>query len=171
MVISESESVPICRSALHFLATGDVTTSWLAADTSDEPYAVKLASGDNSVCRRHRYLSRIEPQQFTPLQLSLQWFHFIVSLWCKLNLKERETTNITKTRNRAKMATEGYRFGFSCFTWRLKLRRCSRSSKFLLLSFVVLVTNFTATDACRNLTVQIHKQLAFKTTFKNHLTL
>lgn len=45
-------------------------------------------------------------------------------------------------------------YGSGCFTWRLKLRRCSRSSKFLLLSFVVLVTNFTATDACRNLAAQ-----------------
>lgn len=51
-------------------------------------------------------------------------------------------------------------------TWRLKSRRCSRSSRFLLLSFVVLVTNFTATDACRNLTAPKHKHPAVKGTLR-----
>ncbi len=31
---------------LRFLATGDVTMSWLAVETSDVPFVLKLASGD-----------------------------------------------------------------------------------------------------------------------------
>ncbi len=41
-------------------------------------------------------LSRVETDQFTPLQLSLQPFDLIENLWCKLDFKERETTNEIK---------------------------------------------------------------------------
>ncbi len=38
--------VPIGCSTLCFLATGDIAMSWLAVDTSDVPYVLKLASGE-----------------------------------------------------------------------------------------------------------------------------
>ncbi len=38
--------VPIGCSTLHFFATGDVAASWLAVETSDVPYILKLASGN-----------------------------------------------------------------------------------------------------------------------------
>ncbi len=41
-------------------------------------------------------LSRAETDQFTPLQLSLQPFRLVMNLWCKLDLKERATTNEIK---------------------------------------------------------------------------
>ncbi len=33
-------------------------------------------------------LSRAETDQLTPLQLSLQMFHLVINLWCKLDLKK-----------------------------------------------------------------------------------
>ncbi len=38
--------VPIGRSTLRFLVSGDIAMSWLAVETSDMPYVLKLASGD-----------------------------------------------------------------------------------------------------------------------------
>ncbi len=45
--------------------------------------------------------------QFTPLQLSLQPFGLTVNLWCKLDLKERETTNKIKRELEQKQGGEG----------------------------------------------------------------
>ncbi len=43
-------------STQHLLAKGDIE-SGLAIETSDGPYAVKLAFANDNVCRRHRQLA------------------------------------------------------------------------------------------------------------------
>ncbi len=69
--------------ALHFLATGDVTMSWHAVQTSDVLYALKLASTDNSLqAPSSASLSRAKMDQFAPLQRSQQ--RLVVNLGCKL---------------------------------------------------------------------------------------
>ncbi len=68
---SQRVHVPIGCSKRPFFSTGDVVTSWLSV-TGDVPYILKLASGDNSVCRRllSAGLSQSEKDQLTLLQLS-----------------------------------------------------------------------------------------------------
>ncbi len=63
-------SVLIGRSTLHFLATGDVSMSWLAHR------ALTHLCQQQSVCKPHRQSARAqaETDQFTRLQLSLQPF-------------------------------------------------------------------------------------------------
>ncbi len=68
-----------------FLATSDVALSLLAVERSDVPYVLKLASGDSSV--------RAEMGQFTSPQLSLQSFHLVANLWCKLDLRVTDNDN------------------------------------------------------------------------------
>ncbi len=41
---------------LCLLATGDIGRSWLAVETSDMPYVLKLASANRSVCRWPCYI-------------------------------------------------------------------------------------------------------------------
>ncbi len=52
-------------------------------------------------------LSQAETEQFTPLQLFLQLFRPIVNLWCKLDLKERATTNERKRKPVQKQGGKG----------------------------------------------------------------
>ncbi len=47
-----------------------------------------------------------EMDQFTPLQLSLQPFRLIVSVWCKLALKGRAATNEIKCEPERKQGGE-----------------------------------------------------------------
>ncbi len=48
-------------------------------------------------------LSRVETDQLTPLQL----LRLVMNLWCKLNLKERATTNEMKLELEQKQEEEG----------------------------------------------------------------
>ncbi len=81
-------SVLIGRSTLCYIATGDVSTSWLAH------CALTRLCWQQSVCEPHcqSAQARAETDQFSPLQLSLQHF----SSQFKVDLKERATTNKIK---------------------------------------------------------------------------
>ncbi len=71
----------IGRSMLHFLATGDVSSSRLAH------HALTRLCQQQSVCKTHRQSARAraETDQFTPLQLSLQPFR-LTSNWTEFHI-------------------------------------------------------------------------------------
>ncbi len=52
--------VPIGCSTLCFLAPGDVAMSWLAVETSDVPYALKLTSGGTVVAQSVERASHVQ---------------------------------------------------------------------------------------------------------------
>ncbi len=86
---------------LSFFAMSNVAMRWLAAETSDAPCVLKLASGDNSDCRWLLRLTWVELRS-----TSLNRCNFPcnrVNIWCKLALKERVTTmkqNTSWSKNR-----------------------------------------------------------------------
>ncbi len=65
-------------------------------------------------------LSQTETDQFTPLQFPLQPFRLIVNLWCKLDFKERATTNELTHEQEQKQQGEGAAgvasLGVSCYS-------------------------------------------------------
>ncbi len=79
-----------------FLATGDVTQRWLAVDTNDMSYVLKLA------CGNLKSLSCAETDQFTPLQLSLQPFGLAVNLCCRTLLLAQFTPREIKPESEQK---------------------------------------------------------------------
>ncbi len=57
--------------------------------------------------KSYQFLSLAETDQFTPLQLFLPPFGLVVNLWCKIDLKERATTNVMKYEPEQKQGGEG----------------------------------------------------------------
>ncbi len=95
--------IPIGCSTLCLLATGDAGTSWLAVETSDVRYVLKMAPADNSVSPPAGS-SRAEADQ---LQLPLQLFRLVVNLWHRLDLKERASTHEMNCEPEQKQGGEG----------------------------------------------------------------
>ncbi len=54
------ERVFLLANLCALVATGDVITRWLAVETSDVPYALKLASDDSSVCKQNHQPAGVE---------------------------------------------------------------------------------------------------------------
>ncbi len=72
------------------------------------PYILTLATSQGELqATPSASLRRAETEQFTPLQLSLQLFLFIVNLRCKLALNERATTNEIRRELEQKQGGEG----------------------------------------------------------------
>ncbi len=69
----------------------------------------QVESGDDRVWQvtPSAGLSRAETDQFTLLQLSLEPFHLVVNLWCKLDLKGRVTANNMKCEPEQKQGETG----------------------------------------------------------------
>ncbi len=91
--------IAIGCSTLYFFVTSYVAMSWLAVETSDVHYILKLASGDWQAelqATPSAGLSWAQMDQFTPPQLSPRLLHLVLNHWRKLALKERVTTNVIK---------------------------------------------------------------------------
>ncbi len=65
----------------YFLVTGDVATNWLAVETSDMPYVLKLASDDYrrlSSLRHHRMRAHYRPKTVEDQTSGCEDFCFLV---------------------------------------------------------------------------------------------
>ncbi len=87
---------------LYAVILSDVGTSWLATETSNMPHALKLTSAQNSDCRRLHQPAWVELRR-----TSSHRCNFPCDLWCKLDLKERATTNEIKHKAEEKQGRDG----------------------------------------------------------------
>ncbi len=58
---------------------GSVAESWFAVKTSNVPYTLKLASGENSVCRPHRKSASVELKRTSLLCCNFPSNHLVLS--------------------------------------------------------------------------------------------